>query len=156
VNPTEILTNRFPNNPFSLNFQLYKNPTSQKTIYKITAKLPTSNAESSPNPVITEAKIIASFEEIIPEGRGLSGELILSTSMSKISFKIIADPDRKNPYIKPRNIIEKDGKLPSAIISPRITQTPAENGNSGLTRFKNPFILLKLNIAFLLVSKLFF
>jgi len=39
--------------------------------------------------------------------------LTLSTSISKISFKTIAEPDRKNPYTNPRNIFVKEGKFPS-------------------------------------------
>lgn len=85
---------------------------------------------------------MATEVEISPDARGLVGTLILSTSTSKTSFKIIADPDRKKPQINPRNNPGKGGKLPSAIISPMITQIPAANGNSGRNNSIKPFIFL--------------
>jgi len=97
---------------------------------------------TSPIKLTTIAKTIAAVGEINPEAIGLSGTLTRSTSMSKTSFRIIADPDRKKPQINPRKSSGKGGKLSSAIISPTITQIPAANGSSGRNNSIKPFIFL--------------
>ncbi|GAB6098147.1 hypothetical protein JCM16358_00260 [Halanaerocella petrolearia] len=111
-------------------------------MYKKTANLLIKNDATNPIKVIIIVKTIAVLKEINPDGKGLFGALTLSTSISKKSFKIIADPDRKNPHIKPINNSDKEGKLPSVMISPMITHIPAANGNSGRNNSISPFIFL--------------
>ena len=114
----------------------------QKITYNKTAILSIKNEATSPIKVTIIAKTTAALAEINPEASGLVGTLTLSTSTSKTSFKIIADPDRKKPQVNPRNNSGKGGNLPRTIISPMITHIPAAKGNSGRNNSIKPFIFL--------------
>ena len=74
---------------------------------------------------------ITSGMDSLPEGKGLWGELIRSTSRSKKSLKIMAELDKNNPSENPNSMSNIFGIVPRASAIPITTQTPAEIGSSG-------------------------
>jgi hypothetical protein len=120
-------------------------------MYNKTAILLIKNDNINPRKVMIAVKITAVVGEINPDAKGRSGELILSTSISKKSFKIIAEADSKKPHIKPKDNCNKEGKCPSVIISPIITDIPAAKVNSGRINSIKPFIFLQLSMLFFLL-----